>query len=414
MKQPWDVIVVGAGPAGSTAAALLSEQGLRVLVLERETFPRFHIGESLLPAAQAVLERLGIRPSADCFRFKRGAQFVDEANQRCAVFDFSEALAGPARHAWHVDRALFDSLVRDAAVRRGATVRHGVRAEQVRIDERGVSVDSSHGTESARFLIDASGQGRLMARQRNAITPYEHFGKAASFAHFDEVSQRTFDEIGEENDIRIMVIDEGWAWVIPLPGQRLSIGIVTREKGIKAEDVQRYVQSSPLLSRWTDGARSTAPQLVGNFSYRNAHPFGRRYACIGDAACFIDPVFSSGVSLAMSSALRLAERLIPALSKGQESRAELMSALGQSMSGAYDVFASLVYRFYNTLFVQRMIFGAPEDGELRSSVISVFAGDVFRSDNPFAQMLRRSRIEPRKRPPSGAVKQVAPLSETQC
>ena len=160
----WDVIVVGAGPAGSTAAALLAGRGFDVLVLERDEFPRFHIGESLLPAGLTVLQDLGIEPNEDGFMFKRGAQFLRESTGLVSSFDFAEALGGPPRHAWHVERGSFDTMLRDKASSRGALVRHGVTVTDMRVDAESASVETSYGTERTRFVIDASGQDRFVAK----------------------------------------------------------------------------------------------------------------------------------------------------------------------------------------------------------------------------------------------------------
>lgn len=394
----WDVVVIGAGPAGSSTAALLAMRGVRVLVLEKETFPRFHVGESLLPAASLVHEALGIAPAPEVFLYKRGAQFVCERTERVASFDFAEALPGPARHAYHVERASFDRLLRDRAEALGATIRHGVRVSGVEFEEREVRVHSSAGTERARFVVDATGQDRFLGRQQRTIEPFQHFGKAASFTHFEGICDDTMAEFAPSNDIRIMVLEEGWAWVIPLPGARLSVGVVSRKRGeLSRDEVFRYVAASPLLSRWTRGAKPISAHLIGNFSFRNTQSSGARFACVGDAACFIDPVFSSGVSLAILSAASLAERLVPALQAGTEGDAELMAPTAARMQPAYDTFAALVYRFYNTRFVESFLFNAPADSPLRSGVISVLAGDVLRDDNPFGRMLLTGRAQPWRR-----------------
>lgn len=391
MNTRHDVIIAGAGPAGSTTAALLAQQGWDVLVLERETFPRFHVGESLLPAALPAMARIGLEPPAETLLFKRGAEFICEATGRSAAFDFAEALDGPPRHAWHVERATFDTQVRDAARDNGATVEHGVRVRDFAVDGDGVTVTTDGATHRARYFVDATGQGRLVAKREKAVLPYRRFGRAAVFAHWDGLSDDAIAEIGPGADIRIMMVEDGWAWVIPLPGRRLSIGRVSRAGGITKDDLPAYVEGSPLLSRWTAGATRGDVHIVSNFSYRNGQPHGARFGCVGDAACFLDPVFSSGVALAMSSAEQLADRLHEALRDGTEADPELMADLDARMEQGYEVFASMIDRFYNSRFVDNMIFGVPPDGELKPAVTSVLAGDVWRDDNPFADMLRRSR-----------------------
>ena len=210
-----DVLIVGAGPGGSAAAAFLADQGFDVLVLERSEFPRFHIGESLLPLGVGVLERLGIEPDPDVFKFKRGAQFICETTHRSFDISFSEAFPGPPRHAYQVERPAFDAIVRDRARAAGAQVRHGVYVRDVDIDETGVTLGLDSGESlRGRYLVDASGQGRLMGRLKKALEPYKDFGIAAAYQHFEGIDE---SKMGEHGDIRIMMRPEGWGWVIPLP-----------------------------------------------------------------------------------------------------------------------------------------------------------------------------------------------------
>lgn len=389
----WDVIVVGAGPAGSATAGLLAKRGFDVLVLEKDEFPRFRIGESLLPAGLHVLDELGVEPSDEVFNFKRGAQLLRESTGRVSSFDFAEALPGPPRHAWHVERAPFDTMLRDKAADRGAVVRHGVQATDMQVDPDSASVRTAHGMERARFIVDASGQNRFVAKLRQATVPYSQFGKAAAFAHFNGVSDEAVEVIGPGNDIRIMMVEEGWLWVIHLPGRRLSIGLVSKKPGLTGRALHREIDASPLLRCLTHRTEATAPQLVSGFSYRNDATSGPRYACIGDAACFLDPIFSSGVSLALLGAEGLVQRLAPALQAGTESEADLHHAESAKMDEGYRAFALLIHRFYNTGLIDNVVLNSPESSKLRTEITSMLAGDVWREGNSFRDMLFRSRIQ---------------------
>lgn len=394
MSARFDVIVAGAGPAGGASAAYLARAGHRVLVLEKDHFPRFHIGESLLPASTPILKELGVEMSDDVFLFKRGAQFVCERTGRLQAFSFQEAMPGPPRSAFQVERAGFDAAILDRARLYGADVRHGVRVESVEIDDDEVRVKTSEGLERARYFIDATGQDRFLARKQRTVKPYRHFGRAAVFTHFVDVTDEGWALVGEGNDIRIMMVDDGWAWVIPLAGQRLSIGRVLRGQGISKELLDDYLASSPLISKMIAGAKRLETRILGNYSFKNAAPSGKRYACVGDSSCFIDPVFSSGVTLALTSAKEATTLLTKALEEGREADPDLMKPIHEATALGYETFAALVHRFYNTKIVDNLIFGAPADGELRPSVVSVLGGDVFRPDNPFRDMLLNSRATP--------------------
>lgn len=399
-----DVIVVGSGPAGSTTAGLLAQAGVRVLLLDRDAHPRFHVGESLLPVCLPVLERLGVQVDPAWALYKRGAEFVCERTKRRRTFDFGHALPGAPDHAWHVDRAGFDAALCDRAAALGATRRFGAKVLRVDLQPDHVEVhlrDSQRGSEvlRARYLVDASGQNRLLARHLESVEPLLHFGQTAAFMRFEGVSDATREELGPGNDIRVMIAAEGWGWVIPLPRDCLSVGLVCREGAVAAHQLEQYLAASPLIQRWTKGTTRGELGVERNFSFKNLRPHGRRFVCVGDAACFLDPVFSSGVALAMIGAQDIAERLVPALRDGREADEALMQPEAALMEQGYQVFASMIDRFYNTHFVEHFIFGEhDDDSRIHHEVVSVLAGDVWRSDNGFAQMLLRSR----RREPAGS------------
>lgn len=390
-----DVLIVGAGPGGTTAAALLAMQGFRVVVLEKEQFPRERIGESLLPGLMPVLDRLGVQPNDDTYVYKRGARFVCEHTDRQQAFEFRHALPGAAEHAWHVDRARFDMQLRDRAVELGVDVRHGETVTDLGADDHVAWVQTRNARFTGRYLIDSSGQSRLLARRNDAVEPYSRFGHCAVYTHYENAN---VEQLGPDFDIRIMLRPDGWGWIIPLPGRRLSVGIVAKGK-ITQQDLDDGLLSGPLCTSLTKGATRLKTQVVGNYSYANTRPSGARFAAAGDAARFLDPVFSSGVTLALRGSADLVDIVGPALRDGREAEPTLLDGYHQSMERAYATFAGLVERFYNTRFAESYFLGGDLGDELRRGVMSVLAGDVWRHDNAFQDMLlsaRRRRAAPTK------------------
>ena len=396
-----DVIVVGGGPAGSCAANLLAQAGADVVLLERARFPRFHIGESMLPTSLAIIERLGVDLDTVPFLRKYGASFLDERTGRSARFSFDEALGGSPDHAFQVDRATFDHELLRAAGQAGAELREGHQVLSARLpassDEDRVVVsvrELDTGREfdiAARYLIDASGQKALLARQNRSIKPYREFGRAAVFRHYQGLAPEINAELHESGDIVLKVMDDGWMWIIPLMTGDLSVGLVKTKGKVEAKLLDAAVADSPHLRRLTAGSTPGPVSMIGNFSYRNTAAKGPRYACVGDAACFLDPVFSSGVGLALLGAERLADLLAPALASGEEAAAELMDPLSTHMERAYDAFYRFIYRFYNTRLLDNVLLLERKSGHpLRSGVISLLAADVWREDNMFQNMLMRS------------------------
>lgn len=398
-NDTWDVVVVGAGPTGSACATFLAREGYRVLVLDGQHFPRFQVGESLLPICLPVLEELGVQPQPDTFVFKRGATFVSESLGKHRSFNFENALPGPPRHAWQVRRDKFDSIIAAGAKQAGAVVEHGVKVTKVAFTPDAVVLNCEPATPSdaprvpaqvkARYLLDASGQGRLIARQFDSVVPYEGFGRAAAIVHFEGIPDAFAEDIGVGNEIQVMILDESWGWVIPLPNRVLSVGLVTRKRGI-LEAIDEHINNSKLIQRWTAGARRSEPRPIRNFSYTNSRSYGHRFACVGDAACFLDPVFSSGVALGLVSARQVTHQLLPALAERREADPSLMARHFEDLQPGYQAFAGIIDRFYHTNFVRHFFFGDTKDDRLEQEITSILAGDVWRSDNTFQQMLAKA------------------------
>lgn len=394
-----DVCIIGAGPGGTTAATLLARAGQRVRVLDKDDFPRFHIGESLLPCDLPIFARLGLDMDALGFLYKGGAEFHDERSGESAIYLFRDGLPGTPDHAYQVERSKFDLAVLDCARAAGATFEPNVRVSHIEPDASGVTLHTSAGTQRARYVIDATGQDALFAHRERSLRRIEDFGLAAVFRHFDGLSDEVWHELAVDGlgNIRILIIDEGWVWVIPLAGKRLSVGVVTRKRGVTNALFEETYAASPMLQRLTAGCPQSDLRIIRNFSYRNVVTRGPRWACLGDAALFLDPVFSSGVSLAMLGGERFADVLVEALRAGREDDPDLTQPVSDHMAVAYTTFGSLVGAFYQTKLVEHFLFAKDPDPAVRRGIISTLAGDVWRDDNAFQRMLlasKRRRFEP--------------------
>jgi len=389
--QTHDVLVIGGGPAGSTTANLLAHAGHDVLVLEKEVFPRFHIGESLLPIDLPIFERLGVKLDYKDFIRKDGAEFIDERTGAKATFVFREGLEGTPKNAYQVERSRFDHHLLKQAEARGAKVRYGVRVQEMAIEDDAVRVDTSAGVIRARYMVDATGQDAFMARSNRTVQPLKGFGCVAVFRHYDGLAPEIFEELTVSGNIKVLMVPDGWMWLIPLAGPRLSVGIVSRHAiTTPLETLDAAIAASPITQRLIAGAVGTEHRIIRNFSYRNRQPYGPRWGCAGDASCFLDPVFSSGVSLAMLAGESLAGKLSPALRAGTEASPDLLAEHAKRMEIGYKTFAGIVYRFYHAELVHRLFFQETDGEPLRAGITSVLGADFWRDDNPFQQMLLNS------------------------
>ena len=394
-----DVIIIGAGPGGATAGTLLARAGVDVQLIDKDQFPRFHIGESLLPCDLALFDRLGLDMRALGFLYKGGAEFFDERTGEHAEYLFADGLPGTPDHAYQVDRAQFDRAVLDCAVGSGARFTAGVRVSQIEPDATGVTVATSAGTLRARYVIDATGQDALLAHREKSLSRIEDFGLAAVFRHFEGLSDDAWHALSDtgKGNIRILIVEDGWVWAIPLAGRRLSVGVVTRKRGVSHELFARTYEASSMLRSLTAGCSASELRIIRNFSYRNLKTRGSRWACLGDAALFLDPVFSTGVSLAMLAGERLADVLVSALAEGREADPDLTRPVSEHMAVAYTTLGTLVGAFYQTKIIENIFFAKDPMPAMRQGLISTLAGDVWRDDNEFQRMLlasKRRRFEP--------------------
>ena len=386
----FDVIVAGAGPAGSTAATLLAQHGHRVLMIERGRHPRFHIGESMLPFSAPVFARLGIRLEASDYQRKDGAEFIDEGTARSIRF----ALNGRYQ-PYQVERARFDHSLADNAVAQGVSLQQEETVRSVHIDATRVRVETDRRRYTARYLVDATGRSAFMGRQTSAIQRIEGLGCFALYTHYRVTSPQA-RALFQSGDIKVLMQDIGWIWVIPLVNDRLSVGLVVRDKSATALRgaalFEKYLAASSVLQGLLQGAvAETGVRSEADFSFSNQQRYGQRYACCGDAAGFLDPVFSSGVFLAVVGAQRVADRVHEALATGTEATADLLATDGQELDEGFNTMRLFIERFYRSDMVQRLFFEADRSDTIREEISALLSGDLWRRDNAFKRMLLEGR-----------------------
>ena len=395
LKKHYDAIVVGAGPAGSTTGALLAEKGHDVLIVEKEKFPRYHVGESLMPFCYFPLERLGLvdtlmesaNPRKYCVQFVRQDGFLSQP------FYFFQHFDHPSSTTWQVWRSDFDKMILDKARSNGAVVmeetkakgliKNGERVEGIKVESKEMGLLELH----APIVIDASGRDCFAAHKENWMVRDPELKKIALWTYYKGAKR---DPGLDEGATTVAYLpNKGWFWYIPLSGDMVSVGIVAERDYLfngstkdHAEIFQREVQNNQWIKEHLAEAEQTGEyRITGEYSYRNRYCASEGLVLAGDALGFLDPVFSSGVFLALKSGVMLADEIDLALKAGDLS-AKSFERYGKMMQSSIETMRKIVYAFYDKDFS----FGdlAKRGEHLRAALTDCLIGNV--EDNEFREL----------------------------
>ena len=390
-ERNCDVFVIGCGPAGSTISALLAQKGRNVAVVDKDRHPRFHIGESLLPLNMPILQELGVWEELNRIGIRKdAAEFESQAHGKTVCFEFSEAFDKRWPHAFQVRRSEFDHMLLCNAAVKGARVYEGARVTAVEFGSLAhnentiVSLrleDGSMQTWRTKFLVDASGRDTFLSDRFGIKRKNKKHASAAIFGHFRNARRNAGSA---EGNITIVWFPHGWFWFIPLKDGTTSVGAVcwpTYMKSRNTDPTAFFMQTialAPEIASRLLGAELTAPvTATGNYSYHSERMSGDGYLMVGDAWAFIDPVFSSGVYLAMNSA-KLGAGVVDEILKDPAQAPALYRQFDRTVRRGVSTFSWLIYRM--TTPVIRKLFMAPSNVfGLQSAVVSLLAGDVFRA-----------------------------------
>jgi flavin-dependent dehydrogenase len=395
-NETYDVVVIGGGPAGATVAALVADAGHKVLVVERTKFPRFHIGESLMPETYWVFKRLGMLPRLRDSDFvkKYSVQFVTASGKESAPFFFEERNPHECSQTWQVDRARFDEMMLDNAAEHGATVWQETNVSEVLLEPsetddlpaaRGVVLQRKDGSVvrvDAKVVVDATGMNALLSKRLGIRRHDPKLRKASIFSHYTGCAR----DPGKNGGATLVLStkqNDGWFWFIPISSDVTSVGVVAEverlmkdRQGTPEDILNEEIANCPGLEGRMDGAERCGPvHVLSDFSYRATRCAGDGWVLVGDAFGFLDPMYSSGVYLALKSGEMAADAINEAFETGDFSATQL-SKWGDPLSQGMQTIRKLVYAFYTPSFsFGKFVKMYPEH---KDDVTAVLVGDVFR------------------------------------
>ncbi len=390
-----EVLIIGAGPAGTVAASYLKQHNIDVRIVEKTRFPRFVIGESLLPVSMGHLQEAGLLEAAKKggFEEKHGVRFIRD-NKVC-VFDFSEQYTDRWKWTWQVPRADFDKVLADETIRKGVSIDYETEVLDIDFHEKGANVQlrNASGTFTANtgFVLDCSGYGRVLPRLLNLDAPSDLSPKMSYFTHIDD-KQRPAGNEGTQITFIVMRQDT-WFWIIPFSNGITSVGFVGEPDFFEGtaegqeQPFRELLKKVPNLNgRFDNSELVFAPKMIRAFSksIRNLH--GPHYALCGNSAEFLDPVFSSGVAFATGSGLQAA-KLITRQFNGEHPDWE--TDFEQHMRKGVRVFQSFVEGWYNGK-LQKVFFSDEINPTIKAQICSLLAGYVWDDNNPVVK--RHDRI----------------------
>jgi flavin-dependent dehydrogenase len=394
--EDCDVVVIGGGPGGSTTATVLAERGHRVVLLEKNSHPRFHIGESLLPANMQLFERLGVAREIEAIGMEKwGAVFVSPWHDSTSGFEFADATDPSMPKAYQVRRSEFDEILFRRAAAAGARAHEKCRVREFGLGDRdsppwvrATMADGSVREWRAKFLVDATGRDTLFANRLAIKRRNPRHNSSAIFGHFLAAKR---EEGRAEGNIILYWFDHGWFWFIPLKDGVTSVGAVvwpyymkSRRKPVREFLLDTIALCPPLAARLEGAELVAEPEATGNYSYQCDRCQGENYVMVGDAYAFIDPVFSSGVMLAMNSAFAAAEVVHARLAE-RSGEAAARRRFEHVMRVGPKEFSWFIYRITNP--TMRDLFMAPSDRlDMKKALLSVLAGDIF-GDTPIRRGL---------------------------
>lgn len=405
-SQSVEVVVIGAGPGGSATATRLAQAGRSVLVLERSAFPRFHIGESMLPCSNAVFEQLGIleRIRSAGFMVKTGAEFSGTTGRGVGRITFDKQGEDRYPTTFQVERSRFDKLLADFAEESGADVRYEANVKEI-LQEGGrvVGVRYEQGGTShvvrAKYVIDAAGRGSRLAQLFKTRRYTNRLRNAAVFRHYEGVDEAT--NPGIEGDIQISGHKDGWVWAIPLSREKLSVGAVMPRELLRAGDAEAlFNEHVGLIKRISVRIADAKPmgdlKVETDYTYCSDSVVGPGWFMVGDSACFVDPIFSAGVLLAMTTGIRAADTVTRILTgKGEVDR--LQEDYQKFLKTGYDMYTRLMYIYYESgnnlkpwLASQDMRLSG---SELANSpwLVRAVSGDFWSEENEINQLMLENR-----------------------